>query len=151
MDGLRLFIRNHHSIFVIIHCPAIRTIRILFTSRKYFWRSIAAHLELLFPKLIAITNIYQLQDEAHRIKEQNMTDNNFFNEIMLKILRSRIWNTVFFFSIWLLVVLQIMCLVGACYEWVQIAWHCTNMLFCCKTVNNLNFLHTMSLSEQIID
>ena len=57
---------------------------------------------------------------------------------MLKILRSRIWNTVFFFSIWLLLVLQIMCLVGACYEWVQIAWHCTNMLFCCKTVNNLN-------------
>ena len=77
-----------------------------------------------------------------------------FYEISLKILRSRIWNTVFFFSIWLLLVLQIMCLVGACYEWVQIAWHCTNMLFCCKTVNNLNevfFLHTMPLSEQIID
>ena len=84
MNGLRLFIRNHHSIFVIILCPAIRTIRILFTSRKYFWRSIAAHLELLFPKLIVITNIYQLQDETHRIKEQKMTDNNFLMRLCWK-------------------------------------------------------------------
>ena len=42
--------------------------------------------------------------------------------------------------------MQTMCLVGARYEWGQIAWHSTNVLILCKTINNPNETYVFHVS-----